>query len=302
MSSTRPAPVARFHVDAVLPLGALIDLPPGAARHVQVLRLQPGAALRLFDGRGGEARARVERIGRSAVAVRVDGHEAVERELPLAVTLAVGMPANDRMDALVEKATELGAAAIVPLLAERSVLRLAGERADKRVAHWRGVAVAACEQCGRNRVPAIAPVQSLADWLRGAPPAGDAAMRWLLSLAGDAAPPAFGLVAPSVGATAPVPSTVAAAAGGTDAVDPAGAVDAVDAPGGSDAAGAAAPRRVWLLSGPEGGFTAAEEALARAAGFMPVTLGERVLRADTAPLALLSWLGIQAARQTAVQG
>ena len=257
MPSARSAAAARFHVDAALPPGALIDLPPGAARHVQVLRLQPGAALRLFNGLGGEARATVERIGRSAVAVRVDGHEAVERELPCAVTLATGMPANDRMDALVEKATELGAAAIVPLLTERSVLRLAGERAERRVAHWRAVAVAACEQCGRNRVPAVAPVQSLAGWLRAAPPAGAADVRWLLSLAGDALPP-----------TPP----------------PAGA------------AGAAAPHRVWLLSGPEGGFSAAEETLARAAGFVPVTLGGRVLRADTAPLALLAWLAVQVAR------
>ena len=255
MPPARPAAAARFHVDAALPPGALIDLPPGAARHVQVLRLQPGAALRLFNGLGGEARATVERIGRSAVAVRIDGHEAVERELPCAVTLATGMPANDRMDALVEKATELGAAAIVPLLTERSVLRLAGERAERRVAHWRAVAVAACEQCGRNRVPSVAPVQSLADWLRAVPPAGAADARWLLSLAGDALPPV------------PPP------------------------------AGGAAARRVWMLSGPEGGLSAAEETLARAAGFVPVTLGGRVLRADTAPLALLAWLAVQATQR-----
>src|SRR6185295_9204335 len=114
-------------------------------RHVQVLRLQPGDAITLFDGRGGEHVAEVLRMGRSEVAVQVGARHEVDRELAVAVTLAVGMPANDRMDALVEKATELGAAAIQPLLCERSVLRLAGERAQKKVAHWRGVAIAACE-------------------------------------------------------------------------------------------------------------------------------------------------------------
>ena len=151
----------RLHVAAPLAAGATLDLPPEAARHVQVLRLQPGAALCVFDGRGGEAAATVLEIGRREVRVRVDAVDPVERELAVAVTLAVGMPANDRMDALVEKAVELGAAAIVPLVCERSVLRLAGERAAKRTAHWQAVAVAACEQCGRNRVPAVAPVVAL---------------------------------------------------------------------------------------------------------------------------------------------
>ena len=255
MSADRTA-AARFHVDAPLPPGAVLDLPPGAARHVQVLRLQPGAALRLFNGRGGEVQASIERMGRSAVAVRVEAHDAVERELPVAVTLALGVPANDRMDALIEKATELGAAAIVPLLAERAVLRLAGERAERRVAHWRGVAVAACEQCGRNRVPEVAAVQLLAGWLRGLPVPDGAEARWLLTLATDGGAPAFD------GATA-------------------------------------AHGHVRVLSGPEGGQTDAEEALARAAGFVPVTLGPRVLRADTAPLALLAWVAVQMAQPPA---
>ena len=255
MSADRPAAAARFHVAVPLTPGTVLDLPPSAARHVQVLRLQPGAALRLFNGQGGEVLATVEHMGRSAVAVRVDGHDAVERELPVAVTLALGVPANDRMDALVEKATELGAAAIVPLLAERSVLRLAGERAERRVAHWRGVAVAACEQCGRNRVPGVAAVRPLAQWLRGLPAADGADARWLLTLADPPLPPQF---------------------------------DAVTM-----------QRRVCVLSGPDGGLTGAEEALARDAGFVPVTLGPRVLRADTAPLALLAWVAVQMAQPPA---
>lgn len=165
---------------------AEITLPEGAARHVQVLRLQPGDALTLFDGRGGEWAAEVAAMGRREVSVRVGAFADVSRELPLAVTLAIGMPANERMDALVEKACELGVAAIQPLVCERSVLRLAGDRAQKKVAHWQAVAVAACEQSGRTRVPAVAPVMALPQWLASLGPPGDA-VRLVLSLR-DAAP------------------------------------------------------------------------------------------------------------------
>lgn len=173
----------RLHVPASLSEGLELELPDGAARHVQVLRLQPGDALILFDGGGGEWAAQVTAMGRREVSVRVGAFDAVSRELPLAVTLAVGMPANERMDALVEKACELGVAAIQPLVCERSVLRLAGERAQKKVAHWQGVAVAACEQSGRTRVPTIAPVRALPDWLATLGPP-DATARVVLSLRG----------------------------------------------------------------------------------------------------------------------
>lgn len=238
----------RLHVaDLPLAAGAELALPPGPARHAQVLRLQPGAALTLFDGRGGEWDARVQSMGRSEVVVRVDAHHAVERELPLAVTLALAMPANDRMDFVVEKAAELGVAALQPLVAERSVLRLAGERADKRRAHWQSVAVAAAEQSGRTRVPQVAPVRMLADWLAGESAAPTPGSRWMLSLEADAMPLA----------AQPLPS-------GT----------------------------LTVLSGPEGGLSDAECRAARAAGWRPVDLGPRVLRADTAPLAVLAWLSL----------
>jgi len=162
--------VPRLYCEEPLASGARLALPAGAARHVQVLRLQPGAMLTLFDGRGGEHEAVVEHMGRSEVRVQVGAHRAVECEAGVAVHLAVGMPANERMDWLVEKATELGVASIQPLLAERSVLRLAGERAQKKQAHWQGVAIAACEQCGRNRVPVVHPVQTLQGWLAAAAP------------------------------------------------------------------------------------------------------------------------------------
>lgn len=160
----------RLHVDSPLVAGAELALPDAASRHVQVLRLQPGAALTLFDGRGGEWSAEVLAIGRKTVSARVGMHRDVERELATPVTLALGMPANERMDGLVEKATELGVAAIQPLVCERSVLRLAGDRADRKAAHWQAIAVAACEQSGRNRVPQVAPVRLLrGGWRRQLP-------------------------------------------------------------------------------------------------------------------------------------
>ena len=218
-----------------------LELPAAAARHVQVLRMRPGADLALFDGGGGEWRARLLGAGR----VELLEHVAVERESPQRVTLALGMPANERMDWLVEKATELGAAALQPLVTRRSVLRLSGERAGRRVAHWQGIAIAACEQCGRNRVPEIAPVREFAAWLThlGRPLPGVQPERRVL-LSPDAAPGAF-------------------------------------------AAPLATMESALVLSGPEGGLSEAEEAMARDAGFVAATLGPRVLRADTAPLAAL---------------
>lgn len=174
----------RIHCPIPLAVGAGLALPPAAARHVQVLRLQPGHTLTLFDGRGGEYAATVTHMGRSEVRVEVGAHDPVEREASRAVHLALGMPANERMDWLVEKATELGAASIQPLAVERSVLRLAGERAEKKQLHWQGVAIAACEQCGRNRVPVVHPVRTLQAWLAMAPD-GD---RYLLSPAAGAPP------------------------------------------------------------------------------------------------------------------
>lgn len=173
----------RLHVDSPLAAGLEFALPEDAARHVQVRRLQPGEPLTLFDGRGGEWRAEVLRMGKRDVEVRVDAHVAVERELPFALEIALGMPTNERMDALVEKATELGATAIRPLHAVRSVLRLEGERASRRVAHWQAVAAGAAEQCGRTRVPLVHPVQSLTDFVATAGEGGR-----LVMSTGDAPP------------------------------------------------------------------------------------------------------------------
>lgn len=235
---------ARLYVDLPLCASDLpLSLPAGAARHVQVLRLQPGDDLVLFDGRGGQWQATVQQMGRQSVQVQLVAHDPVERELSQRVMLAVGMPANERMDTLVEKATELGVAEIQPLVCERSVLRLAGERAEKRQAHWQAVAVAACEQSGRTRVPHIAPVLTLPAWL-ATRPVRDGAMAFVLD------PRAGGADLPPGGAT-------------------------------------------LFLSGPEGGLSDAEVQLATAAGFVRAGLGPRVLRADTAPLAVLAHLALR---------
>lgn len=174
----------RIHSPQELTTGARIRLAPEAARHVQVLRLQPKDPLTLFDGSGGEYEATVEHMGRSDVEVLVGPHHAVEREASREVHLAMGMPANERMDWLIEKATELGASSVQPLLSERSVLRPSGERAVKKRAHWQGIAQAACAQCGRNRIPVVHDILALPSWLAAAPTAN----RLLLSLQGDSLP------------------------------------------------------------------------------------------------------------------
>ena len=231
----------RIYSDQALHTGVTLTLSREASRHIQVLRMQPGHSLQLFDGRGGEFEATIALIGRQSVEVQVGAHHAVERESQRAVHLAVCMPANERMDWLVEKATELGAASITPLMSQRSVVRLSGDRANKKQAHWQAVAVSACEQCGRNRVPSIALPQPLGTWLTNQAPT--ATTRYVLSLQ-------------------------------TNDTD-------------TDHTLANNTSEMWVLNGPEGGLSAPEEAQALAAGWQPMSLGARVLRAETAALAAL---------------
>jgi 16S rRNA (uracil1498-N3)-methyltransferase len=200
-------------------------------------------------------------MGRSHVQVEVGPWTATQREAVRDVHLAVGMPANERMDWLVEKAAELGVASIQPLMTERSVLRLSGERATKKQAHWQSVAVAACEQCGGNRVPVVHGLMSLSDWfkLRTSAPAPDG-LACLLSLQ----PASTGLRQALAQHDAGPPSAPKKNTGNM--------------------------RSVTFLSGPEGGLSPAEEQLALSQGFRPVTLGTRVLRAETAALAALAAL------------
>jgi 16S rRNA (uracil1498-N3)-methyltransferase len=238
--------MARFYGPLPLISGQVVDLPPTAARHVQVLRMQPGHSLTLFNGEGGEFSAEVQHMGRSDVRVVVGEHRHVECEAAVQVHLAVGMPANERMDWLVEKATELGVHRITPLMTERSVIRLTGERAEKKQAHWQAVAASASEQCGRNRVPLIDAPERLDAWL-AKQTAQDDVVQGVLSLHASTQP--------------------------------------------LTAMRANAVQKSWvLLNGPEGGLTDAEDAAARAKGFVALSLGERVLRAETAALGALALL------------
>lgn len=146
--------------------GQAVELPEAAAHHAaRVLRLEVGDALTLFTGTGGEYAAQLVRIDKRGAAVRVDAYTPVERESPLSITLAQSVVANDAMDYAVRKSVELGVTAIQPVVSARSAPLPAGERSDKRLAHWRQIAIAACEQCGRNRIPEIAAPRPLADWL-----------------------------------------------------------------------------------------------------------------------------------------
>ena len=254
----------RLYCPLLLQTGAEVTLPAHAARHVQVLRLQPGDAVELFHGGlPGESSAfeaateispaatgwfdaTVMHMGRSEVSVYIGSWHppCVPRHAP--VHIACGVPANERMDWLVEKATELGVASIQPLLMQRSVLRLSGERAHKRVAHWQAVAVSACEQSGRTAVPWLRPLLALDDFLQQA----QSAARWLLSLQAQAQPLSEAMRRLPAG------------------------------------------QAVWLLSGPEGGMSPAEETLAVNRGWAPVSLGDFTLRAETAPVAAMAVLGV----------
>ncbi len=235
--------LTRVYVDAPLAAGERVILEGNAASHVsRVLRLRVGEALTLFNGAGGEYAASIDAARGGRLTVAVGEPRAVERESPLTLTLAQGVSRGERMDLVVQKATELGVSGIVPLFTERSVVRLGAQQAERKLNHWRAIAIAACEQSGRNRLPKVAPPLSLADLLRsGADREGG---RLLLS----------------PGATS--------------------RLDALPHPATS----------VTVLIGPEGGLTDAEQEAAVAAGFLPVRLGPRVLRTETAAIAALALL------------
>ena len=238
----------RFYCPTHLSIGLSLDLPAGAARHVQVLRMQPAMTLTLFDGLGGEFGAVIEHMGKSNVTVQVTAHHTVEREATMTVHLALGVPANERMDWLVEKATELGVTSIQPLMTERGVLRLSGERAEKKQVHWQAIAHAACEQSGRNHIPRIHAVKTLNEYLATQKTASlDQTHRFILSLSNDSS--ALAKVIFNKGCES-----------------------------------------IFILSGAEGGLSPSEESKAIATDYQPVTLGNRVLRAETAALAALASL------------
>ena len=239
--ANQPLPAApRLHCEATLSPGATVELSERAARHVAALRLRVGDAVILFGGDGHESAAVITGTGKRGVVAAVRERRAVDRESPLEVRLAQGVCAGDRMDLVLQKATELGVAAIQPIVTARSVVRLSSERQERREAHWQNVVIAACEQCGRNRVPRVAPSLGFGEFF--AAPAAPGT-RLLLAPDGEAAVRSLAPQAP-----------------------------------------------VTVLVGPEGGLAPEERAIARAAGFVTVRFGPRVLRTETAPLAALAAL------------
>ena len=169
----------RIHVEQPLALGAELALPAQAAEHVaRVLRMNAGDALTVFNGDGFDYTTTLTSVGKRDVMVHVDGREAVANESPLRLTLAQGVARGEKMDLIVQKATELGVSRIVPLFTERSEVKLDAARAEKRLQHWRGVVASACEQSGRVRVPEVLPAVSLQAWLESL--ADDGAQRLAL--------------------------------------------------------------------------------------------------------------------------
>jgi 16S rRNA (uracil1498-N3)-methyltransferase len=240
----------RFYVASSLHTGLLLNLPEQAARHAQVLRLQPGHVVTLFNGQGGEFAAQISSMGRHEVWAQVGAHYQVEREISPQVHLALGIPANERMDWLIEKATELGAASIQPLLTERTVIKLAGDRILKKQAHWHAIAQAACEQCGRNQLPQVHTPLPFTSWLQNHPEGSG----FVLSLSDNAE------VLSAHWAQLCEPGSISQPIG---------------------------VNSFTVLSGPEGGLSPEEEQQAVQKGLRRLSLGPATLRAETAPLAAL---------------
>ena len=233
----------RFFDDQPFTAQQAVALGAGPSHHIaKVLRMAPGEAVTLFNGEGGEWSAVLEEVGKKAVVARPLEFTDIDRAGPLPVTLGLPLIKGDRMDYALQKATELGVAAIRVLDTERTEVRLKGERAAKKAEHWRQVVISACEQCGLNRPPPVdgpLPLETFLAEARGLA---------LIAHPGEAPLAASAL---------------------------------------RDA------EAVTLLTGPEGGFSDPELEAARDAGFLPFALGERVLRAETAPVALLAslWAG-----------
>ena len=174
--------LTRVHVPDPLSAGRRHTIGGTAANHIaRVLRLEPGAPLAVFDGRGGEYAARIESLRKDAVVIEVQERSPSSRESSLSLTLAQGVSRGERMDWVVQKATELGVTAIVPVLTERTVVKLDARQSERKLTHWRGIAVAACEQSGRDRIPDIVAPIAVHEFLHGIDPQ---ATRLLLSPTG----------------------------------------------------------------------------------------------------------------------
>jgi 16S rRNA (uracil1498-N3)-methyltransferase len=243
--------LTRVYVEVALLPGGVVELPPDTGSHLaRVLRARAGDEVILFNGDGREFYGAIETVRGSRVTASVGEGRPVDRESPLGISLVQCVPRGDRMDFIVQKATELGVARIIPVLSQRSVVRLDKDQAESKAVHWRAVAVSACEQCGRNRLPAIEAAQPLLNYLgESAPGAGP---RLVFEPESE----------PYLRAAVPQARQIA------------------------DIGIAAAE----IAIGPEGGFAGDELEAFRVAGFSKVGLGPRVLRSETAAIAAVTWL------------
>ncbi|HWW68461.1 MAG TPA: 16S rRNA (uracil(1498)-N(3))-methyltransferase, partial [Duganella sp.] len=155
----------RFYLPQPLAVGQLVTLPDTVSHHIQVLRLADGELITLFNGEGGEYSATLTRIERRSATVEIKAHNPRDVELPFAITLAQALPEGTKMDWIIEKAIELGVSGFQPLAAQRCVVRLSAERAEKKMGHWRGIIESASEQSGRNRLAQLAPLQDYKQWI-----------------------------------------------------------------------------------------------------------------------------------------
>jgi len=236
--------IPRLYSDVPLSAHSSVVLGEAAAHYLaKVLRMSAGRELIVFDGQGGEYQAQIAVVDKKSLTLNLGAFNPELRESPLAVELAIGLSRGERFEWVLQKATELGVAAISPLVTERIEVKLSGDRLSKKLEHWRQIIISACEQCGRTRVPRLVEPRLLSQWLAQRP-----------------AGPGFVLhhrTAQRLGDIAPK------------------------------------PRSVSLLIGPEGGLSEAEIEQAIQAGLSPLSLGPRVLRTETAPIAALSILQYQ---------
>ncbi len=243
--------LTRVYVEAGLTPGSVIELSAETASHLaKVLRARSGDELVLFNGDGREFNGSIATVRGSRVSASVGESRLVDRDSPLHITLMQCVPRGDRMDFIVQKATELGVARIVPVLSERCVVRLDSSQAQSKASHWRAVAVNACEQCGRNRLPAIEAPQSLLNYL-GEPAPGQGPR----------------LVCEPASATLARTSAQERAGTGSNSI-----------------------AEAEIAIGPEGGLAPGELEAFRIAGFAQIGLGPRILRTETAAIAAVVWL------------
>ncbi|MFA6903261.1 MAG: 16S rRNA (uracil(1498)-N(3))-methyltransferase [Gallionellaceae bacterium] len=228
----------RFYCPVTLPTSGLFELPPDAAHHaLRVLRLRVNDPVQIFDGAGHACDATIDNISGKRVDLKIIGACPAQHAAALRIVLAQAMTSSEKMDWVIQKATELGAAEVQPVQTQRSIARLSQERAEKRTEHWRGVVIAACEQSGRNELMQVHAPLELGHWL----------------------------------------ANIKTVDGSKFILLPDGATTLHAQP--------KPQKQVTLLIGPEGGFNREEALMAKQAGFIPVLLGPRVLRTETAALA-----------------